>query len=117
MTNNINYYDGSHYVLLTFEKDTRVENACSYSIDAISHLHYYERLRKSSKLISYGEIMNQPAVCVLLLVNSSDDFERIVMNDPALKSGAFKIKSVMPFINNNAGTIPSNNVLELMSEL
>jgi hypothetical protein len=114
MTNDINYYNGSHYVLLTFEKDTRVENACSF--DAISHLHYYERLRKSSKLISYGEVMNQPAVCILLLVNSSDDFERIIMNDPALKSGAFKIKSVMPFINNKAVSIPSK-ALELMSEL
>jgi hypothetical protein len=60
--------------------------------------------------------MNQAAVCIILLVNSSDDFERIIMNDPALKSGAFKIKSVMPFINNKAVAIPVKALYE-MSEL
>src|ERR1700734_286005 len=100
MTNNINHYSRPHYVLLTFEKDTKVENGCPSSIDSISHLQYYQRLRKSSKLISYEEVMNRPSVCIILLVNSSDDFEQIIMNDPALKSGAFKIENVMPFINN-----------------
>ena len=103
MTNNINHYSGSHYVLLTLEKDTKVGN----SIDLISHLQYYQELRKSAKVISYGEVMNQPAVCVILLVSSSVDFEQIIMNDPGLNSGAYKIKNVIPFVNNEAITLTS----------
>ncbi|MDB5140907.1 MAG: hypothetical protein JWR12_2823 [Mucilaginibacter sp.] len=109
MTNNINHYSGSHYVLLTLEKDTKVENACSSPIDLTSHLHYYQELRKSAKVICYGEVMNRPAVCIILLVSSADDFEQIILNDPALKSGAFKIKNVMPFINNEAMTVLNCN--------
>jgi hypothetical protein len=103
MNNNINHYNGSHYVLLTFEKSTRVKNARSLAIDSISHLQYYQGLRKSSKLISYGEVMNRPAICIILSVNSADDFEQILINDPALKSGAYKIKNVMPFL--HSGTM------------
>jgi len=109
MTNNINHYSGSHYVLLTLEKDTKVENVCSFSADLISHLQYYQELRKSAKVICYGEVMNQPAICIILLVSSEVDFEQIILNDPALKSGAFKIKNVMPFINNGAITITEPN--------
>ncbi|MDB5115178.1 MAG: hypothetical protein JWQ79_670 [Mucilaginibacter sp.] len=116
MTNNINHYNGSHYVLLTLEKDTRVENTCSSPTGLNSHLQYYQRLRKSGKLISYGEVMNRPAICIILLVSSADDFEQIIQNDPALKSGAFKIENIMPFINNNAIPI-TNKMLHVMAEL
>jgi len=115
MTNNINHYNGSHYVLLTFEKSPGAENVYSSTTDSLGHLKYYQRLRKSSKLISYGEVMNRPAVCIILLVNSSDAFEQIIMHDPALKSGAFKIKNVMPFIHNGTMTMteaPYNFQLE-----
>jgi hypothetical protein len=105
MTNNINHYSGSYYVPLTLEKNTKVKNVCSPSI-GLSHLQYYQELLKSAKVISYGEVMNRPAVCLILLVSSADDFEQIILNDPGLNSGAFKIKNVMPFINNEAITIP-----------
>jgi hypothetical protein len=97
---NINHYNESHYVLLTLEKETKVKNVRSFSADLTGHLQYYQELEKSSKVISYGEVMNQPAVCIILSVSSEDDFEQIILNDPTLKSGAYKIKSVMPFTNN-----------------
>ncbi|MDF2431696.1 MAG: hypothetical protein JWP44_1327 [Mucilaginibacter sp.] len=52
MTNNINHYSGSHYVLLTLEKDTKIENACSPSIDLTSHLQLSgaAKIRKSNML-------------------------------------------------------------------
>ena len=109
MNNDIDRYKGSHYVLLTLERNTKLENACSFSADLIRHLPYYQALQKSSKLMFYGEVMNGPAVCLILSVNSSDDFEQIVMNDPALKSGAFRIKDVVPFINNGIMSMVQHN--------
>ncbi|MDB5122064.1 MAG: hypothetical protein JWP94_193 [Mucilaginibacter sp.] len=104
MTNNINHFSGSHYVFLTLEKDTTVD-ICSFPNNLINHLRYYEDLRESSKVIYYGEVMNQPAVCVILSVSSDNDFEQIISNDPALNSGAYKIKNIMPFVNNAAVTM------------
>ncbi|WP_426671538.1 YciI family protein [Mucilaginibacter sp. McL0603] len=115
MTDNINHYNGPHYVQLTLEKNRKVKHACSSSID-LSHLQYYQRLQKKGKVICYGAAMNQPAACIILFVSSADDFEQIILNDPALKSGAFKIQSVMPFINNRAVSIPVKALHE-MSEL
>jgi hypothetical protein len=105
MNNKINHFSGAHYVLLTLERGIEDENNSSFSNDVINHFRYYQQLRESLKVVSYGEVMNQPAVCIILSVSSDNDFEQIILNDPALKSSAYKIKNVMPFVNNGAITI------------
>lgn len=109
MNNDIDPFNGPHYVLLTFERDRKFENSRSFSADLIRHIHYYQSLQKSSKLISYGEVISRPALCLILLVNSSDDFEQIIKSDPILKSGVLRIKDVVPFIHNGTMTMAQSN--------
>jgi len=61
------------------------------------HLHYYKGLHQQNKMLKYGTVTNDDSICIWLKVSSATDFERIVLDDPALDK-LFEIVNVIPFL-------------------
>ncbi len=61
------------------------------------HQDYYRGLYNKNKIVKYGNVLNDDSVCILLKAHSDNEFEYIIMNDPAIDK-LFEIANVIPFL-------------------
>ncbi|QNK61655.1 hypothetical protein H7F33_13965 [Pedobacter sp. PAMC26386] len=87
------YYRNGHQVMMTLRSSSYLSSL--YLLSLNKHAEYYRQ--QIGKLISYGYCMNQDAICIVLKVACSNDFEHIISNDPQLISGALEIDVIIPF--------------------
>jgi hypothetical protein len=99
MNTNTDRYNKPHMVVVIFEKPSDVLKNGKYDAEILCHENYYKTLKGAADVIYYGEVMNEKAVCVIMKIANDSVFEKIIGNDPALKSGLYKIKQVIPFVN------------------
>ncbi|PSL45651.1 hypothetical protein CLV51_104358 [Chitinophaga niastensis] len=62
------------------------------------HLNYYRALNKNNRVLRYGMALTGNSICILLHVLSDNDFESIILNDPALDK-IYELVSIVPFAN------------------
>jgi uncharacterized protein YciI len=63
-----------------------------------THLNYYKNLYAHKKIVRYGKVLNDDSICILLNVSSDQDFEQLIISDPAFDK-LFEIVRVTPFVN------------------
>lgn len=96
MTTDSDHYNSLHSVVLLFDKLTNA----AQDAEVKSHKSYYKNLNGCARIIHYGDVMNENALCVIIEIASAAAFEQVICNDPALKSGFYRIKQVIPFTAN-----------------
>lgn len=88
-----NYYSKPHQVLITL-----IYRNISFIADTVAintHAGYYRQ--QTNKLLSYGNAINNQAICIMLKVANDDDFEQIISNDPGLLAGWLEVDVVIPY--------------------
>ena len=96
MAKNIDYYNLPHQIIVLLKSRVAEEAFNALLTHPEQHEAYYRDDNKA-KLISYGMVMNQQSICIILNVADENDFERIITDDPALISGELEVDRVIPF--------------------
>jgi hypothetical protein len=99
MNPNADHYNEPHAVVLIFERPVNAKKSYAYESQVLCHEDYYKNLGDLAKIIHYGEVMNDIAVCAIIHVSGAAAFEQIIGNDPGLRSGLYHIKQVIPYAN------------------
>lgn len=90
----LDHYNVPHQVIVLLKSSVAEKAFSSLLTYPEQHAAYYSN---ETNLISYGIVMNQQSICIILNVADKDDFERIITNDPALISGELEVDRVIPF--------------------
>ncbi|WP_415327328.1 hypothetical protein [Chryseobacterium sp. MMS23-Vi53] len=91
----LNHFKEPHLVILIFKQS---QNFNTKEFNA--HKNYYKNLKGFVEAVYYGKVMNDNSIGVIIRSSCADDFEKIIENDPAVKSNIFHLQQIIPLTDN-----------------